>query len=220
MVGAGLFLYYQSPGEMKDSGFRPDEKPPVPSQPAGDGYVTASISVIGLDGTPIGGMTPIATDTANAFNPPIATGPATDAQGRSQMRIPRDRVSFVRAWDPKGAFFATNFFEIPPSDAGTATPAMTITMAAAVSLQGVLTDTGGDTLPATTVDLMLEHPAKGAWWPARATTDGSGAFFIPSVPPGEYTLSLRSNAGAARIDGLALKPDAAVDLGFIRLAPP
>src|SRR6185503_5210972 len=57
------------------------------------------------------------------------------------------------------------------------------------SLSGIVTDTAGAAIPGAT--LTVKHTATGEEF--RATTDAQGAFVLPSVPLGQFTVKVEAN---------------------------
>lgn len=164
------------------------------------------VRAVNLDGEPLAGMIPIATRSANAFDPPVARGGATGEGGSSRVALPPQEHLFVRAWDPDKVYFATNVFEVWPSF-GTHTEEMQMVMARGASVEATLLLADGDPAGRVSVDLTMIHPVKGPWWPAHAVTDAKGRLTIASVPPGTYLLSI--DAGAV----------GKIDLGETEFAP-
>ncbi len=129
----------------------------APSQ-ANTEQAYAHVRVVGLDGEPIAGMEPIATKQANAFDPPVARGPATDEEGRSYVVFPRDQWVYIRAWDRSSGLFANNFFDIPPGE-GTRTDDMEIVMVPGTKLKAKLM--GADGAPAAGENVGLTRARRG-----------------------------------------------------------
>lgn len=177
----------------------------------------ASVHVVDLDGTPLPNMAPIATKEPNAFDAPVATGSATDQEGRGTIRVPTTEHLYLRAFDPTLNYFPNNFYEVLPGG-GKLEDELVIQMvpAAALSVQLILPDNQ----PAANmaVGLMLFHPTRGPWWPAEAHSNADGFVTFPNLPAGEYVLRMKVESGA-RLEHpqTALAPRSAVDLGVLSL---
>ncbi len=179
--------------------------------------ITAHVEVVDLAGMPLAGMIPIATATSNAFDAPVATGAPTEANGRGTVLLPAAQRLYVRAWDPSNAYFANNFYDIPPGQ-GTETELMRITMVRGASLRMVLHTSDNAPVANTNVGLMMFHPAQGPWWPSETDTDADGVAFFPALPAGTYTLKLKAlDAGIIDIPGVELSPGGQTDLGKVVL---
>lgn len=197
------------------------QKTATPSEPATAKPETdialARVLVIGLDGTPLENMLPIATSKPNAFDKPIATGQPTGADGRGYVAIPTDQWVYVRAWDPVGRMFANNYFDVLPGKAET-TDMMEIVMVPGASLSAVLVDGTGSPFADTPVGMMMSHPTRGPWWPAESQTNGTGKVVFESVPAGQYQITLETSTGQ-QIDlpEVSLPPGGSADLGPVAL---
>ena len=188
-----------------------------PSGPAATRGLTGRVEVVDLRDKPLPGMVPIATTTPNAFDAPVAEGEPTDTAGRGEILLPGDTRVYVRAWDPTFEWFANNFFDVPPGG-GTETPLMRIVMVRGASLDAVLMNPDGTPARNTNVGLMMFHPTKGAWWPAEADTDASGAVHFPALPAGAYTIKLKTlEGGSIDLPDVALSPGGHTDLGIVTL---
>jgi hypothetical protein len=175
--------------------------------------------VTDFDGKPLAKMVPIATLNPNAFDPPIASGAPTDAQGRSVLMLPPSTRLFLRAWDPELHMFPNNFYEVPAAP-GTYTPQTRVTMIPASALEAVLEDSTGHAVGNAEADLMLIHPKQGPWWPAKAHTDERGAVRFAPVPPGEYVIEIAAQGvGKGRVPLTFLPPTRMADVGKVRLSP-
>ena len=180
--------------------------------------VTARVLVVDLDDEPLAGVHPIATTAPNAFRAPAVTGPPTDAHGRADMGLPPNARLYIRAWDPEMRYFANNYFDMPPAEAGTHTALMCVVMVRSASLACVLIGADGRPAANTNVGLMMFHPTKGPWWPDEGDTDATGAIHFPAVPAGAYTLKLKAlGAGMIDVPGVELPPGGHKNLGIIEL---
>lgn len=78
------------------------------------------------------------------------------------------------------------------------------------SLRGTVTDSSGAVLAGA--EVSLENPSTG--FHVVHTTDQSGAYEFPQIPPGDFTITL-TKAGRQRAKaGLCLHWRAAIDVGF------
>ncbi len=194
--------------------------PPVESSEPETRTITARVFVTDLEGAPLEGMVPIATRTPNAFDEPVARGAATGADGKASMSVTLSQRLYVRAWDPEFGYFANNYFDVLPAQ-GTETDEMAITMARGCGLSATLALPGGVAAANAPVKLYMEHPTRGPWWPGHGKTDAAGRVHFPSVPPGNFILSLEiDRAGQLEIPRVALPPGGNVDLGEMTLLPP
>jgi hypothetical protein len=196
----------------------PATPPPAPKAeaPASQG-VYAPMTTVDFQGKPVPGMVPIATNSANAFDEPIAHGNPTDEKGKSSLTLPQETHLFVRAWDPQMKMFAENFYEMPAMK-GTSTDAMTVTMVPAAAAEAAVFGPDGKPLPNADVHLMLIHPKRGPWWPARGTTDSAGLARFAPVPPGEFVLDFNvEGVGKAEMPVTFLPPTRNTPLGAIHL---
>lgn len=202
----------------------PAESPEVPApapeaeeRPSASTSLFASVQVVDLDGTPLPHMAPIATKEPNAFDAPVATGSATDQEGRGTIRVPTTEHLYLRAFDPALNYFPNNFYEVLPGG-GKLEGELVIQMvpAASLSVQLILPDNQ----PAAdmAVGLMLFHPTRGPWWPAEAQSNADGFVTFPHLPAGEFVLRMKVESGA-RLEHpqTALAPRSAVDLGVLSL---
>lgn len=179
--------------------------------------VLARVLVVDGDNAPVSGMLPIASKQPNAFDPPLALGSPTGADGRGALSLAGEEVVYVRAWDPSLQRFANNFYEVYPG-AGAETELMRIVMVEGASLEAVLEGPSGVAAAEVTVDLMLYHPTRGAWWPARAVTSASGKVVFPLVPAGTYTARLEAGGlGRIEVPDVTLPPGGNTSLGALRL---
>ncbi len=172
----------------------PDTREPVATDEEALDYLTAEMRVVTLAGNPLPGMMPIATLKPNAFDPPVATGPATDADGRSRIRFPADKQVALRAWDDTLLYFPNNFYEVLPKT-GVVRDTLVISMVESASIEAVLIDRHGEPVKNENAGLMLFHPVHGPWWPAEANTNADGAVTFYRVPPGQYVLRIKIASG-------------------------
>jgi len=179
--------------------------------------MVVQIRAVDMDGAGLPGMTPIATLERNAFDPPIATGAPSVADGASSLEIPCDKHLYVRMWDPNLQRFANNFYELLPGSGQVSAP-MEVVMAPAACFEVTLTGPGGQPAANENIGLMMFHPTEGAWWPAEANTDNHGRVRFASVPPGRYRLKIKAlKSGEAEVAEAILPPGAATDLGTVTL---
>jgi len=179
--------------------------------------VRASVRVVGLDGVPLEGMEPIATTQPNAFDKPVAVGPATGKDGRSSLALPGDGWLYIRAWDRSGGLFANNFFDIPPGE-GNQTAEMEIVMVPGTRLKATLVGEDGTPAAGENVGLMLFHPMQGPWWPGDADTDENGVADFGRVPAGRFTLKIKAiRSGQIELPETYFPPGETLDLGTVTL---
>jgi hypothetical protein len=196
-------------------------KPPVePAQTAptvDPNKVYATVVAVDLSGEPLAGLHPIATAQRNAFDTPLVTGPATDANGTSTLVLPSGQTLFVRAWDPTGGYFSNNYFDVLPSAEGNIGE-MQVVMVASASLSATLFAPGEVPAANTDVGIMLFHPTEGPWWPDKANTDASGSVHFPTLPAGTYTLRLKASPELnLELPGIELPPGGEAKLGRVML---
>ncbi|MFA6241714.1 MAG: prealbumin-like fold domain-containing protein [Candidatus Hydrogenedentales bacterium] len=192
--------------------------PPAATAPAAANKTTlARVRVVNMDGQPLPNMMPIAAKQPNAFEKPIAQGALTDMDGKGVVVIPQDEWLYVRAWDPTRRVFANNFFDVLPGNA-TQTDEMVITMVPGASLAMELVTPEGGPAAEQNVGIMMFHPTRGPWWPDEADSDKDGHVTFASLPPGKYTIKLKT-AGGYRIDipDVVLPPSGSTDLGVVAL---
>jgi hypothetical protein len=190
---------------------------PAPADSAQPATVTGYLKVVDLGGTPLAGMAPIASRQPNAFDPPVATGALTGADGTCSFQFPGDMRLYLRAWDPNLNFFPNNYYDAIPNS-GNVTNVLVVTMVPAASLVVTLLGTDGAPLANTNVGLMMFHPALGPWWPADADTDAAGVAHFEKIPAGEYTLKLKAvTGGVLEVPTVPLRPGGKADLGVLPL---
>jgi len=173
--------------------------------------------VVDLGGNPLVGMIPIATRQPNAFDQPIARGEPTGNDGKGSVSLPANEKLCVRAWDPSLRYFTNNYFDVLPGGAET-TELMKIVMVPGASLDMIVTDPSGAPVANTEIALMMSHPSEGPWWPDQAQTDARGAAHFPAVPPGQFTVMLKTpGKGQIEIPQVSLPPGGKADLGTVKL---
>lgn len=177
------------------------------------------VRVVGLDQQPLRDMLPIATETPNAFDKPLAQGKPTDAQGRSSLVLDPNRWLYVRAWDPTLRFFANNYFDVPAGQADVAEE-LVVVMVEGARLRATLFTPEGNPVANENVGLMMFHPEKGPWWPAEADTDTAGNVVFERVPAGQFLLALKTvHSGRIDLPAVFLPPAGDTHLGNIQLLP-
>jgi hypothetical protein len=182
-----------------------------------EGVAVARVRVLDLQGQPLARMAPIVTRQPNAFDPPIAQGPVTGADGRSWVSYDGSKSVCIRAWDPTLAFFANNYYDIPENPGGQ-TPELDVVMVPAAAFGCVVHTPDGALLHDAEIELLMSHPAKGPWWPASATTNDAGRVAFDRIPAGEYILMLNTKLnGRADLGTVALRPGSFSDLGEVTL---
>ena len=177
-----------------------------------------TVSIVDLDGKPLAEIAAIVTEAANAFDQPLVRGSITGADGRSDVAVPRDRVTYVRGWDPKLSYFANSFLTIEAGDAPL--PAeLSVVMAPAAILTAQFYGADGAPLPPDTlIEVLFSHPQQGPWWPTRAMTNADGRAIFDKVPAGKFDLSVSTEAGGtAELPATLLLPRDALDLGIVQL---
>lgn len=197
----------------------PAPAPPIvkPEPPPPTTDVRAHVNVVDMAGRPLQSMMPIATLQPNAFDAPLARGDLTGSDGRGMVVIPADKRVCIRAWDPELRVFANNYHEVPPGPASDTEP-MTITMLPGASLRAQVLAPGTQPVARKTVEIMLSHPTLGPWWPARTDTDDEGNAHFVSLPPGLYTVKIKSaDVGEIELANIKLEPGNETDLGLIVL---
>ncbi len=198
----------------------PDGPPPAPEAEAASPTATslfASVQVVDLEGAPLPNMAPIATKEPNAFDAPVATGSATNPEGRGTIRVPTTEHLYLRAFDPTLNYFPNNFYEVLPGG-GKIEGELVIQMVPAASLSVQLILPNNQPAANMAVGLMLYHPTRGPWWPAEAQSNADGFVTFPHLPAGEFVLRMKVASGA-RLEHpqTALAPRSAVDLGVLSL---
>lgn len=182
-----------------------------------DDLILARVRVVDLEGRPLEGMVPIATNRPNAFDSPVAKGYPTDSSGRSWVALDPDRWLCVRAWDPELRFFANKYFEIPPGP-GTITEELELVMVEGATLCMQVFDPDGRPLAGEEVAIMMAHPEHGPWWPDKASADGDGAVTFDRVPAGTYFLKIgTARSGEIELSEVILPPAGRADLGKVQL---
>lgn len=177
-----------------------------------------TVRIVDLDGNPIAETAAIVTEAANAFDQPLVRGSITGADGRSDLLIPRDRVTFIRGWDPRLNYFANSFLTVEAGNAPL--PAESdVVMAPSAVLTAQFYGVDGAPLPGDTqVEIMFSHPNRGPWWPTRASTNADGRAIFDKVPAGKFSLSITTEAsGATELTDVVLMPRDALDLGVVQL---
>jgi len=198
----------------------PQAQPSTPeAEPAPEARnrVSGRVRVVDLEGEPLPGMLPIVTRQPNAFDEPVAMGPATGLDGAGQVTFLPDQTLFLRAWDPELNWFPNNFLEIQPN-VSEVPGVMTIMMVPAAAVEAQFFGADGAPLRNLEVDLMLSHAAWGPWWPTRSQTDGEGTAFFSHIPAGEFDMQFTAATGATRtLRQVALRPEGTGLLGPVRL---
>ena len=177
-----------------------------------------TVTIVDLDGKPIAEAAAIVTEAANAFDQPLVRGSISGVDGRSDLVVPRDRVTFIRGWDPRLNYFANSFLTVEAGDV--ALPAESnVVMAPAAVLTGQFFGADGAPLAGDTqVEVLFSHPEQGPWWPARSVTHADGRAIFDRVPAGKFDLSVSTeSSGVAELPGTLLMPRDALDLGVVRL---
>lgn len=196
--------------------------PAVPEAAQNSGNQSQSFSlarmrVVDLEGNPVRNMLPIATQSANAFEKPIAQGQPTGADGLGSLMTPNDAWVYVRAWDPAKRMFANNYYDVPPGEARQ-TDVMEIVMAPGASLRAEILDAEGKPVAGQFVGIMMEHPTQGPWWPDESQTDSTGKIVFESVPPGKFLITFETRDGRqVQVPGVALDPGGATNIGPVIL---
>lgn len=198
----------------------PAVSPPGPAQArsvAQNQPAVAKVRVVDLEGRPLAGMAPIATTTPNAYERPVTKGPLTGADGFSETPLDPNQYLYVRAWDPNLAYFANNFYDVPPGE-GIIEDTLTIQMAPAAALAAEVVLPNGRPCANANMNAELIHPERGPWWPVQAQTGPTGRVLFRQVPPGRFMVRLETEAGAAvELPAVDLPPGGAVDLGRVEL---
>jgi len=195
----------------------PSRDVPTPSQQR-QAAAVVRLRAVDLNGNPVPGMLPIATESANGLDEHlVARGAPTGTDGCSVFRIPPGRRLYVRAWDDTRRLFASNYHEVFPSSGGQ-TKLLDVVMVPGASLRAELHSAEGAPIADTNVGLMMFHPTEGPWWPDEGDTDARGVVVFPSVPPGTYLIKLKAATGAmVELPEVDLPPGGATDLGAITL---
>lgn len=210
--GAAVWIFSRHPSLEPSPATSP--KPTVSSDPN-----TARVRVVGLDGSPLSGMLPIATETPNAFDAPVAKGKPTDSQGRGTVMLDPNRWLYVRAWDPQLRYFANNYFEVPAGNAAVRDE-LQIVMVEGATLKARLFRADGTPAAHENVGLMMFHPDKGPWWPGEADTDADGNVEFSRVPAGKFLLALKTaQSGRVDLPAVFLPPGGETHLGNVQLLP-
>lgn len=195
------------------------EPAPTPPTPAAPATITAQVLVTDYEGAPLAGMVPIVTRQPNAFDEPVARGNPTDASGVSRFTFPAGEKLCLRAWDPDLNYFPNNFFDVGPVAELSAadTP---IVMVRAATLRGLLLRPDGAPAANEEVSLMLSHPVRGPWWPAKTRTGPDGMLLLPNTPPGMFQIEIQAESGRLLLPQATLLPGIMADVGMVTLAPP
>lgn len=199
---------------QKDTQLTSFPSAPAPQAPS-EGMSNGFFAFVDLAGHPLPGIIPIATREANAFDNPVATGEPSGADGKASLTFPNNEKFYLRGWDPEFHYFVNNFFEALPG--GNTTDVMQVTMLPAAALEITVTEKGA---PASNqeVQVMLSHPTRGPWWPAKATSDPQGHCRFSTVPPGQYVIALKIANGKTRdLPETLLRPGETANLGTVNL---
>ncbi len=189
----------------------------APAPEAVDAWAEAKMRVVGLDGQPLSGMIPIATLQPNAFDEPLAKGPATGPDGESSIRIPADQKLALRAWDPELRYFPNNYYEVLPN-AGVLQETLVVSMVAAARIDAVLVMPDGRPARQENAGLMLFHSVHGPWWPAQADANEMGEVRFAPVPPGKYVMRIKVASGPMlELPETFVAPDGDLHLGMVYL---
>jgi len=193
-----------------------DGAPGEPARPAAD-EVTAYVRVVDLQGSPVSGVTPIATARPNAFDKPVAQGALTDDDGKSWIRLPTESWLYVRGWDPTLRMFANNLYEVPPGEAPIGEE-LKLIMVEGGAIRAQLVDHSGRPVIKENVGLMMFHPERGPWWPGEGDTDENGFVTFAPVPAGKYVIKMKAvRSGQIEVPDVLLLPRGEADLGRIQL---
>ena len=195
-----------------------ESAPATPATPARAlNTVRSQVRTVDLQGEPLPGMTPIATLQPNAFDEPIATGPLTNAEGRTELLFPGDQQVCVRAWDPDLHYFANNFVEVLPNT-GDATGEITIIMVPGAAIHATLLLPDGAPAANRNAGMMMFHPTRGPWWPSEANTDAQGHALFQNLPAGRFMLKFKVDTGESiELPDISLGPASENDLGVVTL---
>lgn len=197
-------------------GQRPPATPPTP-EPAGPGHATVSVTLVDLEGKPVAGVTAIAVTEPNAFTKPVAEGAASGPDGRTTVTIPLSTKLCIRGWDSEMRYFTNNFLDVT-AEKGVPLPPMTITMVEGCALDALIRTPDGLPAASVAVELTMEHPTRGPWWPARGVTRADGMFHLRSVPPGRFNLDFKTPDGrTVRRTDVEFQPASRTDLGIVTL---
>jgi hypothetical protein len=203
----------ESPQEPADT-VAPSRADPAPSPSKSN---LAWVSVVDIEGRPLPNMVPIVTDTANAFNKPLAQGPPTGSDGKGAVALPDAERLYVRAWDPTLRTFPNNFHEVFPR-AGTETKELSVQMVEGASLEMVLLAPNRQPAAGENAGLMMFHPTEGPWWPGEADADATGKVTFGPLPAGSYTIKVKAiKSGIVDIPGVSLVPGGTTSLGPVVL---
>ncbi len=179
----------------------------------GDAEIVANVRAVDADGHPIAGMMPIATTEPSAFTEPVARGPLTNAEGRSELRLPTNQWLYVRTWDPEQRRFANNYFDVPPGE-GNTMPLLEVVMLEAGRVQAALRRADGSPFVGITAGLLLIHPTAGPWWPTETQTAAMGLVTFGPCPAGKYIVRLKTESGESiELPDVIILPGRTTDLG-------
>ena len=197
----------------------PPAVPAAPAEAAEPATITAQVLVTDYEGAPLAGMIPIVTRQPNAFDEPVARGNPTDASGVSRFTFPAGEKLCLRAWDPDLNYFPNNFFDVGPVAEVSAADTPIVMVRAAI-LRGLLLRPDGGPAANEEVSLMLSHPVRGPWWPAKTRTGPDGMLLLPNMPPGMFQVEIQAESGRLSLPQATLLPGIMADVGMVTLAPP
>jgi hypothetical protein len=206
-------------GQTPSQSASPPPAPPVRgTESPAPTTVTVLVCTVDLERKPIPGMVPIASRQPNAFDPPTAKGLPTATDGNGSIELPLGQHLFVRAWDTRLQMFANNYLEVD-TDVGGQTERTEIMMVKGADISFTLVSETMTPMAGANVDVMLSHPTYGPWWPAKGVATHSGMITIPSVPAGQFNLSVTNpDGGAAKeIQNVKLLPGQLVNLGVVQM---
>lgn len=189
-----------------------------PAPQGGDPAMAAGeMLIVDLEGKPVANIVPIAANTPNAFEPPVARGEPSNAAGRTTIAFPADQHLYLRGWDVTQKLFANNYIEVLPDQPGWIEEQQLV-MAPGATLRAKLVLPGGVPAANTPVRIMMAHPTEGPWWPAQGQTDADGFVVFPSVAPGQFDIRFTLPGGEHGVmPGVALPPGGHGDAGTVQL---
>ena len=190
--------------------------PAVPTLPSAN-EVNAFITVVDGDGSALAGVIPLVTSRPNAFDEPLAMGAPTGVDGKGSVRFASATKVYLRAWDPLLERFPNNYYDVLP-ESGNIAEGLEIVMLNAATLKASLLAPTGEPAALDNVAVMLVHPSRGPWWPAKGRTDAAGGLHLSKLPPGKFSLRIETASGY-RLDvgEVAMLPGDTVDLGALAL---